>query len=113
MSDDMINHPPHYMLDDHEVIEIIEHLDFLSGNVVKYVCRAGRKEGTKPLDDLLKARWYLDRLIAWDTADPATELERAQVELKCLTECLVEATDAVRRLALKNYNTAGKESTDE
>lgn len=114
MSDDMINHPPHYKLGDHEVIGITEQLDFLSGNVVKYVCRAGRKEGVRPLDDLLKARWYLDRLIAWGASDPTTELERAQAELKCLTECLVEATDVVRRLALKNYNTANKENnTDE
>lgn len=107
MSDDMINHPPHYKLGDREVIEITEHLDFLSGNVVKYVCRAGRKKGTSPLEDYLKARWYLDRLIAWGTGKPDTELERAQVELKCLAECLVEATDVVRRLS------AQKESTDE
>lgn len=63
MSDDMINHPPHYRLGDREVIEITEHLDFLSGNVVKYVCRAGRKKGASTTDDLLKALWYLKRKI--------------------------------------------------
>lgn len=41
-----------------QVIDITKHLDFLSGNVVKYVSRAGRK-GDR-LTDLLKARKYLD-----------------------------------------------------
>ena len=109
MSDDMINHPPHYKLGDREVIEITEHLDFLSGNVVKYVCRAGRKEGSSSLEDYLKARWYLDRLIAWGTRKPPTDLDRARMELKCLSECLVEATDVIRRLPAQEK----KESTDE
>ena len=63
MSGDMINHPPHYKLGDREVIEITEHLDFLSGNVVKYICREGRKRGADPLADLYKALWYLERKI--------------------------------------------------
>lgn len=63
MSDDMINHPPHYRLGDREVIEIIEHLDFLSGNIVKYICREGRKKGVDALADLYKALWYLERKI--------------------------------------------------
>lgn len=108
MSDDMINHPPHYRLGDREVIEITEHLDFLSGNVVKYVFRAGRKEGSSSLEDYLKARWYLDRLIAWGTSKPPADLDRARMELKCLSECLVEATDVIRRLSAQE-----KESTDE
>lgn len=111
MSDDMINHPSHYRLGDREVIEITEHLDFLSGNVVKYICRAGRKEGSSSLEDYLKARWYLDRLIAWGTSKPATDLDRARLELKCLAECLVEATDVVRRLSAQVKKE--KESTDE
>lgn len=41
-----------------QVIDITRHLDFLTGNVVKYVSRAGRK-GSR-LEDLLKARKYLD-----------------------------------------------------
>lgn len=44
-----------------QVIDVTRHLDFLSGNVVKYVCRAGRKGDC--LTDLLKARQYLDWLI--------------------------------------------------
>ena len=104
MSDDMISHPPHYRLGDREVIEITEHLDFLSGNVVKYVCRAGRKEGSSSLEDYLKARWYLDRLIAWGPSKPPADLDRARMELKRLSECLVEATDVIRRLSAQKEN---------
>lgn len=60
MSDE-VNHPDHYTwLKESEGIEIIQitrHLDSNLGNVVKYVCRAGRK-GDK-LTDLKKALWYL------------------------------------------------------
>ncbi len=34
--------------------------DFCAGNVIKYVSRYKKKNG---LEDLKKARWYLDRLI--------------------------------------------------
>jgi len=44
-----------------QVIDITKHLDFLAGNVVKYVCRAGRK-GDR-MTDLLKAKQYLEWLI--------------------------------------------------
>ena len=38
-------------------------LNFNKGNVVKYVCRAGRKDPTTTVEDLKKAREYLDREI--------------------------------------------------
>lgn len=44
-----------------QVIDITKHLDFLAGNVVKYVCRSGRK-GDR-MTDLLKAKQYLEWLI--------------------------------------------------
>lgn len=48
-----------------EAIDIIEEFDlgFCLGNVVKYVLRSGKKAGNTELDDLEKARWYLDRYI--------------------------------------------------
>jgi hypothetical protein len=56
--------PSHYQLGDGiQVIDITEKLGFLEGNVVKYVCRAGKKDGEDILDDLYKARWYLNRQI--------------------------------------------------
>ena len=58
-----VNHPPHYNQGNIEVIDAIEDwgLDFNSGNVVKYVARHQHK--AEPLEDLKKARWYLDRII--------------------------------------------------
>jgi hypothetical protein len=35
----------------------------MTGNVVKYAARAGRKDGESRLDDLLKARWYIEQAI--------------------------------------------------
>ncbi len=48
-----------------EAIDIIEEfeLGFCLGNVVKYVLRAGKKVGNTELEDLDKARWYLERYI--------------------------------------------------
>jgi len=45
-----------------EPIEFIEanNLNFLEGNIIKYVSRYKQKNG---LEDLKKAKWYLDRLI--------------------------------------------------
>lgn len=59
---DPVNHPSHYQQYPIEVIEITERLNFLLGNVVKYVLRADYKG--KPLEDLKKAAWYLHREIA-------------------------------------------------
>ena len=38
-------------------------LDFYLGNVMKYVCRAGKKDGAAKLDDLKKARNYISKAI--------------------------------------------------
>lgn len=65
-SSDSVSHPPHYAKgwsNGAEVIDLTEHLSFCAGNVVKYVCRAGRKDPGKYVEDLEKARWYLDREI--------------------------------------------------
>lgn len=61
-----VSHPSHYAngwSNGAEVIDLTEHLSFCAGNVVKYVCRAGRKDPDKYVEDLEKARWYLDREI--------------------------------------------------
>lgn len=62
---DPINHPPHYGGDTtYETIKVIEAwgLDFCLGNAVKYISRAGKKRDE--LEDLKKARFYLERRIA-------------------------------------------------
>jgi len=66
MKKDMVNHPAHYGGADnlYEAIKVIEawNLDFHLGNTVKYISRAGKKGNI--LEDLKKAKWYLDRKIA-------------------------------------------------
>ena len=58
---DYIN-PAHYKMWWIEPIDYIEanDLDFLQGNIIKYVTRARFKNW---LEDLKKAKWYLERLI--------------------------------------------------
>jgi translation initiation factor 2 alpha subunit (eIF-2alpha) len=67
MSKEMINHPNHYGGEEnqYEVIKIIEalNLDFHTGNAIKYIIRAGKKDPTKELEDLRKAAWYIYRKI--------------------------------------------------
>jgi hypothetical protein len=63
---------PHYDLGDGvQPIDVCERLSFNLGNVVKYASRAGRKPGTSTLDDLRKARWYIDREIERVEQKPA------------------------------------------
>lgn len=62
---DYVNHPSHYTDGKIEVIDYIEDkkLNYHLGNVVKYVSRAGKKDGNDPVQDLKKALWYLNREI--------------------------------------------------
>lgn len=64
---ELIDHPSHYggLNAKHEAISVIEewNLNFHLGNVIKYVSRAGRKPDQSVIDDLKKAKWYLERQI--------------------------------------------------
>lgn len=61
---DPVSHPPHYTGHPSgvECITVTEHMNFCLGNAVKYIWRADRKGNA--VEDLRKARWYLDREIA-------------------------------------------------
>ena len=63
----MVNHPNHYGGEDnvYEAIKVIDawELGFSLGNTVKYISRAGKKNPDKELEDLKKAKWYLDHHI--------------------------------------------------
>lgn len=63
MFDDPVNHPGHYTAHPSgvECIEVTEHMNFCLGNAVKYIWRHALKG--KSLEDLQKARWYIDREI--------------------------------------------------
>ncbi|MBM5802433.1 MAG: DUF3310 domain-containing protein [Cyanobacteria bacterium K_DeepCast_35m_m2_023] len=61
-----VDHPSHYRKSTgHEAIDVIEawELGFNLGNTVKYISRNGLKDPLKRVEDLEKARWYLDREI--------------------------------------------------
>ena len=63
---DTVNHPKHY--NQHpagiECIDVVEHMNFNVGKAIKYLWRAGLKG--KLLEDLKKARWYIDReILPW------------------------------------------------
>lgn len=66
--EDMVNNPKHYNRFGIECIDGIEAsmttLEFqgmLKGNTIKYLWRYNYKE--RPIEDLKKAQWYLDKLI--------------------------------------------------
>lgn len=70
-----VNHPAHYGGADnpYEHIKVVEAwgLGYALGNATKYICRAGKKDSETTVEDLLKARWYVEH-----------EIERLRVETK-------------------------------
>ena len=83
---DPILHPTHYTFSTIEPIDVIEawQLGFHLGNVLKYVARAGRKGAQ--IDDLKKARWYLDREIK-RMDDDAAAIEEEHPESSICPQC--------------------------
>ena len=76
---DIVNHPQHYISENGlETIDVIEAFTsdlkgmeaVCTANILKYICRWNHKNG---LQDLKKARWYLERLIG--TIEKETENE--------------------------------------
>lgn len=67
MNNDVVNHPAHYTDGNIEVIDFIFDKgfgrDFCLGNAIKYICRAGKKDPEKEIEDLSKAVWYLNKYI--------------------------------------------------
>jgi hypothetical protein len=65
MKNENVNNPRHYNSNQSgaECIDIAECFNFNIGNVVKYVWRSGLKGENKEIEDLEKAKWYLNREI--------------------------------------------------
>lgn len=59
---DPVEHPDHYTWLPVEAIEITERFNFCMGNALKYIIRADHKGN--PIEDLKKARFYIDRELA-------------------------------------------------
>jgi hypothetical protein len=68
MTDDIINHPAHYTHGKMECIDAIEGLElgYHEGAILKYIVRYKHKNG---IEDLKKAKWYLERLIQNETKE--------------------------------------------
>ena len=71
---DIVNHPSHYTsgpdLGRLECLDITRWMPFTLGNAFKYVFRAGKKDPTRFIEDLQKARFYLlewKSLLPWRT----------------------------------------------
>lgn len=60
-----VDHPKHYNVHPSsiECIEIVEWFNFNIGNAIKYLWRSGLKPRVEAIEDLKKARWYIDREI--------------------------------------------------
>lgn len=81
---DPVNHPTHYTSSPAacaacgrgiECIDITEHMGFALGNAVKYIWRADLKGDA--IEDLRKARWYLDREITRREEQQEAQTERS------------------------------------
>lgn len=97
--DKMVSHPDHYKHGDFETIDVIEAFieglpakeAFLTGQVLKYMSRWNSKNG---LQDLEKAKWYLDRLID-------SEVDKIQKDILDVVEKCEENTIKMARLSEK------------
>jgi hypothetical protein len=57
---DKVNHPTHYNWFGIECLDVVKHFNFCLGNAIKYIWRAGFKPGEDALDDLAKAKFYIE-----------------------------------------------------
>lgn len=110
-----VTHPSHYATLDPEPITFIRDKDFLTGSALKYIFRAGHKDGADENVDMGKAAWYLRELvneqgdqtviailrnIYWDTIDrQLTPKDRARE----VRDRLTEFVSAISHDHLNNY----------
>lgn len=88
---DNVNHPAHYNVGGYEVLDIIQafvsdsgmsEMDaYETGNVIKYILRWPRKNG---IEDLKKARYYLNHMISRIEAADAWAIEDKEAGIEHL-----------------------------
>lgn len=113
--ENVVSHPPHYAALDPEPITFIRDKDYLTGSALKYIFRAGHKNGADENVDLEKAAWYLRELVTerggqtviailrnvyWDTIDRQLAPEDRAREIR---DRLVKFTSAISHDSLNNY----------
>lgn len=108
---DIINKASHYNVGKFEVIDVIEefNLGFNIGNALKYIARAGKKDRLKTVEDLKKARYYIERELSlvekhgiWRNAqlkvteeDRVTDIShdwKLSVRLECVIHAILFST---------------------
>lgn len=112
---EQINHPSHYGGKDniYEVIKVIEawglSYSFCLGNVLKYIGRAGKKGDY--LDQLKKAKWYLDREVARLEADglSSTVDETTDVPKEVWDSISAKIGDSAGKLCVDNKSEQGEQ----
>lgn len=104
---DAVDNPSHYCGTKYQVINFIEDwgLGYCLGNVVKYICRAGKKymgDKQKELQDLKKAKWYLERRLEEHKND--VELDSDELKMNISIDDFTEdqKLNYTRRKIIKN-----------
>lgn len=108
---DSVNHPDHYTRWPVEVIDLTERETFPIGNILKYVLRAGAKDGSTYEKDMAKALWYARRHVgniadrdSWQAgldslqthfADAVAYLASRQEDTTGMREYLQDRLDAI------------------
>ena len=110
-----VTHPSHYATLTPEPITFIRDRDYLTGSALKYIFRAGHKDGVDENVDMGKAAWYLRELVAergdqtviailrnvhWDTIDRQLAPEDRAREVR---DRLVEFMSAISHDHLGDY----------
>ena len=110
-----VTHPSHYAALDPEPITFIRDKDYLTGSALKYIFRAGHKNGADENVDMGKAAWYLRELVTehgdqtmiailrnihWDTIDRQLAPEGRAREVR---DRLTEFMSAISHDHLSNY----------
>lgn len=110
-----VTRPSHYAALDPEPITFIRDKDYLTGSALKYIFRAGHKNGAAENVDMGKAAWYLRELVAehggqtviailrnvyWDTIDRQLTPEDRAREVR---DRLTEFVSAISHDHLNNY----------
>lgn len=110
-----VTHPSHYVTLDPDPITFIRDRDYLTGSALKYIFRAGHKDGVDENVDMGKAAWYLRELVAehggqtviailrnayWDTIDRQLTPEERAREVR---DRLTDFVSAISHDSLNNY----------
>jgi hypothetical protein len=113
--ENVVSHPSHYVALEPEPITFIRDKDYLIGSALKYIFRAGHKDGADENVDMGKAAWYLREIVNeqgsqtviailrnvyWDTIDRRLAPEDRAREVR---DRLTEFVSAISHDHLNNY----------